>query len=463
MRRLRHLRPRALYMSRGAIPAARGRRLAVPVLRCLRTPDSIRTFSHADAPEPPEPRGVREWVSSNCPTAACNGHRSRTREASRLGPACGFACGASMSCRLLVYKSLTASLCRLAPSAGFATSARSLDVLARCALPVTSLADLIRQLSSGERGNAAHYSLGRGRGCSFSTQARTGLPAGSAPSSESGPRRNSIKRKQAPRRRPAQWGQLVAAVLADPWQHDDQFQLLNAKRKAASLMPGLYSLAAHGALQAVQSQLLDAERVLQLYEHVEVALWEHARGRLNRSKTKAWNAAGEEPQNIRHLQPRGGDPVWVGDWVVSSRWARRSEPTLSCSASSASDVLPKGSPSFLAAFALLNTPLATTRQLLGAWRSFSAMRTPRSPVRPPTRTRTCGGGACGPMCFRLRSLRWSCILSVAAQRAFATSLLELPLHGECQGGGPEPELHEVFADSRWTAAPATSRVAPRAA
>ena len=86
-----------------------------------------------------------------------------------------------------------------------------------------------------------------------------------------------------------------------------------------------------------------------------------------------------------------------------------------------------------------------------------------SPVRPPTRTRTCGGGACGPMCFRLRSLRWSCILSVAAQRAFATSLLELPLHGECQGGGPEPELHEVFADSRWTAAPATSRVAPRAA
>ena len=59
--------------------------------------------------------------------------------------------------------------------------------------------------------------------------------------------------------------------------------------------------------------------------------------------------------------------------------------------------------------------------------------------------------------------RWSGILFVAAQRAFATSLLELPLHGECQGGSPEPELHEVLADSRWTAAPATSRLAARAA
>ena len=40
----------------------------------------------------------------------------------------------------------------------------------------------------------------------------------------------------------------------------------------------------------------------------------HARVRPNRSKTKAWNAAGEEPRGIRDLQPEGGDPVWVGDW-----------------------------------------------------------------------------------------------------------------------------------------------------
>ena len=42
--------------------------------------------------------------------------------------------------------------------------------------------------------------------------------------------------------------------------------------------------------------------------------------------------------------------------------------------------------------------------------------------------------------------RWSGILSDAAQPAFATSLLELPLHGGCHGGGPEPELHEVLAE-----------------
>ena len=54
--------------------------------------------------------------------------------------------------------------------------------------------------------------------------------------------------------------------------------------------------------------------VRQLYDQVEIALWEHARVRPNRYKTKAWNAAGEEPRGIRDLQSEGGDPVWVGDW-----------------------------------------------------------------------------------------------------------------------------------------------------
>ena len=53
------------------------------------------------------------WVSLSCPTAACGGHRSRTGagEASRLGPACGFACDASKSCRLPVCKSLNSCQC----------------------------------------------------------------------------------------------------------------------------------------------------------------------------------------------------------------------------------------------------------------------------------------------------------------------------------------------------------------
>ena len=41
---------------------------------------------------------------------------------------------------------------------------------------------------------------------------------------------------------------------------------------------------------------------------------------------------------------------------------------------------------------------------------------------------------------RLGTQRWSGILTAAAQRAFATSLPELPLHLGCHGGSPEPEL-----------------------
>ena len=45
-------------------------------------------------------------------------------------------------------------------------------------------------------------------------------------------------------------------------------------------------------------------------------------------------------------------------------------------------------------------------------------------------------------------VRWSSLLAVAAQRAFAASLLELPLAGERNVAGDEPELHEVLADVR---------------
>ena len=58
-------------------------------------------------------------------------------------------------------------------------------------------------------------------------------------------------------------------------------------------------------------------------------------------------------------------------------------------------------------------------------------------------------------------VRWSGILAVAAQRAFAASLLELPPGGECSAGGPEPALHELLADARWQATPASSRLPMR--
>ena len=57
---------------------------------------------------------------------------------------------------------------------------------------------------------------------------------------------------------------------------------------------------------------------------------------------------------------------------------------------------------------------------------------------------------------------WSGNPFVAAQRAFATSLLKPPLHLECHDSSPEPDLHKALADSRWTA-PATRQFAARAA
>ena len=49
--------------------------------------------------------------------------------------------------------------------------------------------------------------------------------------------------------------------------------------------------------------------------------------------------------------------------------------------------------------------------------------------------------------------RWSGILSVAAQRAFAASLLELPPAAELGAAGDPPALHELLADARWLQAP----------
>ena len=56
--------------------------------------------------------------------------------------------------------------------------------------------------------------------------------------------------------------------------------------------------------------------------------------------------------------------------------------------------------------------------------------------------------------------RWSGLLAVTAHSAFAASLLELPLAGECNVGGEVPELHEVLADVRWQLPGPASRFGP---
>ena len=56
--------------------------------------------------------------------------------------------------------------------------------------------------------------------------------------------------------------------------------------------------------------------------------------------------------------------------------------------------------------------------------------------------------------------RWSGLLAAAAHSAFAASLLELPLAGECNIAGEAPELHEVLADVRWQLPVPASRQGP---
>ena len=59
-------------------------------------------------------------------------------------------------------------------------------------------------------------------------------------------------------------------------------------------------------------------------------------------------------------------------------------------------------------------------------------------------------------------LRWSGLISVAAQRALAATFLELPLQSELAAAGPPPALHELLADARWQQAPEPSRLPARA-
>ena len=54
--------------------------------------------------------------------------------------------------------------------------------------------------------------------------------------------------------------------------------------------------------------------------------------------------------------------------------------------------------------------------------------------------------------------RWGGMLAVAAQRALAASLLELPPEGVPGVDHPVPELSEVLDDCRWEFAPAVSRL-----
>ena len=55
--------------------------------------------------------------------------------------------------------------------------------------------------------------------------------------------------------------------------------------------------------------------------------------------------------------------------------------------------------------------------------------------------------------------RWSGLLAVAGQRAFAASSLELPMHEQMCIDGAEPALSDLLAETRFSELPAGSRLA----
>ena len=91
------------------------------------------------------------------------------------------------------------------------------------------------------------------------------------------------------------------------------------------LMPALFSLGQHQALQAAHEQLqagetlyaflddiyvtVSPERVRPVYDLLSEQLFNHTGIRLNTGKTRVWNGAGQLPPNLTSL----GSDVWVGN------------------------------------------------------------------------------------------------------------------------------------------------------
>ena len=96
-------------------------------------------------------------------------------------------------------------------------------------------------------------------------------------------------------------------------------------------MPALFSLGQRAAFRTMQQHLLPNEallaflddvyvvvppnRVRPVYDTLAHTLQSQASIQLNQGKTRAWNAAGIEPPNIRDL----GEDVWVGNPNLPAR------------------------------------------------------------------------------------------------------------------------------------------------
>ena len=98
------------------------------------------------------------------------------------------------------------------------------------------------------------------------------------------------------------------------------------------LMPALFTVGQHQALEAIQGSLQPSEilmaflddvyvttlpdRVATVEQSVGIQLWDHPRIQVNQGKSQVWNRCGERPLNCEHLFHKAdGTPndVWRGD------------------------------------------------------------------------------------------------------------------------------------------------------
>ena len=100
------------------------------------------------------------------------------------------------------------------------------------------------------------------------------------------------------------------------------------------LMPALFSLGQHAALEAIAAELLPTERLCAFLDDIYVLcrperiktvygivarhLYTHTEIQLNQNKTKMYNSAGHKSAGVDDLQPQepNAERVWVGDRML---------------------------------------------------------------------------------------------------------------------------------------------------
>ena len=103
------------------------------------------------------------------------------------------------------------------------------------------------------------------------------------------------------------------------------FQQAEGGEQGDAMMPLLYALGQHSALESIASQLQPDEhifaflddiyvvaqpgRIAVIYQLIKLELWQNARIRIHTGKTKCWNKIGAIPKNLADLCPNAWKQV----------------------------------------------------------------------------------------------------------------------------------------------------------